>query len=419
MISKIEIRNYRMLRNIDTVLKPFNILVGPNASGKSTFLDAILLIKDILSVDKGVEDAIEARASSFQDLLWDKKNPKFRIALELEIPETIRTFSNYKFVPNCSKSRYEIEIGIDPKTEELRILEETLWLIPETENGDKPKKDLFPDFPESPTKKKRHSKSWKKVVTKIAESGNDSYFHEGTGYNVPFKLGPFRSALAGLPEDEERFPRTLWTKRKLKEGIRVLALNSYAMRKPCPPSKKKVFELDGSNLPIIIKSFEKSGDKKFNNWLNHLRTALPFLCNVQVKEREEDRFLYITVKDKNERNIPSWLLSDGSLRILALTLLAYLPDDASIYLIEEPENGVHPRAIEALYQSLSSVYSGQILVATHSPALLSCADIKEILCFSRKTNGEADIIAGDRHPSLRDWQGSPNISVLYAAGVLD
>jgi len=48
------------------------------------------------------------------------------------------------------------------------------------------------------------------------------------------------------------------------------------------------------------------------------------------------------VEFENGLSAPSWVVSDGTLRLLALTLLAYAPDVHGIYLIEEPENGIHP-----------------------------------------------------------------------------
>ena len=64
--------------------------------------------------------------------------------------------------------------------------------------------------------------------------------------------------------------------------------------------------------------------------------------------------------------MPSWILSDGTLRLLAVTLLAYSRGAARSLLIEEPENGIHPRAIDTVLQSLRHVYDGQVFVATHS-----------------------------------------------------
>ena len=112
------------------------------------------------------------------------------------------------------------------------------------------------------------------------------------------------------------------------------------------------------------------------------------------------------------------MASDGTLRLLALTLPAYLEDFRGIYLIEEPENGIHPRAVQAMYESLSSVYDAQILMATHSPVILSIVEPKKVLCFAKTPEGATDIVPGDEHPKLRDWRGEENFGVLFAAGVL-
>lgn len=115
--------------------------------------------------------------------------------------------------------------------------------------------------------------------------------------------------------------------------------------------------------------------------------------------------------------VPSWAVSDGTLRLLALTLAAYLPDSGKICLMEEPENGIHPMAIETVYQSLVSVYDSQVLVATHSPIFLSCAAPEEILCFAKNKRGATDIISGHRHPRLAEWKGSADITQLFASEV--
>lgn len=112
------------------------------------------------------------------------------------------------------------------------------------------------------------------------------------------------------------------------------------------------------------------------------------------------------------------MASDGTLRLLALTLPAYLPGFTGVYLIEELENGIHPRAVERMFQSLSSVYSAQILLATHSPVILSVAEQGQVLCFAKTDNGAVDIVLGTKHPALRDWKGETNLGALFAGGVL-
>jgi predicted ATPase len=86
--------------------------------------------------------------------------------------------------------------------------------------------------------------------------------------------------------------------------------------------------------------------------------------------------------------------------------------------IEEPENGIHPMAMETVYQALRSVYSAQILLATHSPVILGCAELDEILCFRKDRHGVTDVVSGADHPGLQQWRGGLTVSDLYASGVL-
>jgi predicted ATPase len=98
--------------------------------------------------------------------------------------------------------------------------------------------------------------------------------------------------------------------------------------------------------------------------------------------------------------------------------LAYLPELSGVFLIEEPENGIHPRAVENLYQSLSSVYGAQILLATHSPVLLAMSKKSEILCFARDAEGATAIVSGEEHPQLAEWKGKLDLGTLFASGLL-
>jgi len=87
-------------------------------------------------------------------------------------------------------------------------------------------------------------------------------------------------------------------------------------------------------------------------------------------------------------------------------------------MIEEPENGIHPRAVETVFQSLSSVYGAQVLLATHSPVILSLAKPEQVLCFAKTEDGATDIVSGSDHPRLRTWRGETDLGTLFASGVL-
>ncbi len=87
-------------------------------------------------------------------------------------------------------------------------------------------------------------------------------------------------------------------------------------------------------------------------------------------------------------------------------------------LIEEPENGVHPQAVEGVFQALSNVRDGQVLMATHSPVVVAQTHPSQLLCFGMSDQGETDVIRGDEHPRLAEWQGEAELSRLFAAGIL-
>jgi len=418
MIRRVEALNYRCLRYIDVSLDDFQVLVGPNATGKTTFLDAVAFLGDLVS--SGLEQSIEKRTRNFQDLLWRRTGERFELAVELEIPAGRRTQ-----LPNglFSTVRYEVSIGPDDENGEMSILAEKV-LLKKEEKSALQQRTLFPMEPSAPDTlmSLKRQKNARTVINKVP-GGSDYFSSEvyekaGKGWVPSFKLGPRKSALGNLPADESKFPVAAWLKALLSEGLQQLILNSLVIRRASPPGQVRGFKADGSNLPWVIENLKENAPERFSEWIQHLRTALPDIEDVRTVERTDDKHRYLIIHYSGGMEVPSWMASDGTLRLMALTLPAYLPNFSGVYLIEEPENGVHPRAVEAMFQSLSSVYGAQIFMATHSPVILSVADPSQILCFSKAASGAADIVRGSEHPALQEWQGETNLGVLFAGGVL-
>lgn len=421
MISRIEVSNYRCLKRISQNLNPFQILVGPNASGKTTFLDIIPFISDV--VNNGADEAIIARSPNYLDLTWSGTGGDIEMAIECKIPESVNKLmgenTEMKFI------RYELKIGLS-ETNEHSIKEERLIIFKTDENQEQFTRTLFPVFDliqvEDILNKKFHDKSYKQILIKNLSGEVDfafeTYSKRNGGYLPSFNLGNKRSVLTIFPALESTFPAATWLKEFLNSSIQKLILNSQKIRESSRPGQGRNFLPDGSNLPWVIEDLKTKHPESFKDWLEHVKTALPDIEEINVREFADTKFKYLKIKYNNGIEVPSWTASDGTLRLLALTLIAYLPDFNGIFLIEEPENGVHPKVMETVFQSLSSVYDAQILLATHSPVILGIANLKDILCFAKTKEGITDIVSGDKHPLLADWQGESNLSTLYASGVL-
>jgi predicted ATPase len=211
---------------------------------------------------------------------------------------------------------------------------------------------------------------------------------------------------------------TTWLKNLLSDGVQSMVLNSQLIRKASPPLRAHVFRPDGSKLPWVVASLRDQQPANFENWVAHLRTSLHDIEDIRSIERPDDKHRYLMIRYTGGLDVPSWMASDGTLRLLALTLPAYLKDFTGIFLIEEPENGIHPHAVETMFQSLSSVYDAQVLMASHSPVVLSLADPATVLCFAKSHEEATDIVLGSEHPELREWRGETNFGDLFAAGVL-
>ena len=427
MLTLIEAHGFRCLRYVRQPLGRVHVLVGPNASGKTTFLDVVAFLSDLVS--KGLEEALYTRTQNPHDLMWKRQGTGFELAIEAEIPQELaHQVSGPKEA--YEKVRYEVGIGLGEASQQPAILAEKVRLQPQGKKLAYVQRTLFPQplvGPErdtilTPTRQQH----FRTIVNKVPD-GNDNYYPEtyaekGKGWVSAFRFGPRRSALGALPADETKFPVASWLRRLLIEGVQPFVLNSLLIRRASAPGQGRGFRPDGSNLPWVIDGLRGTAPERFQDWIAHLQTALPDLVGVRTVEREDDRHRYIVLEyngaNGKQLDIPSWVASDGTLRLLALTLPAYLPDMRGIYLVEEPENGIHPTAVTTLFQSLSSVYGGQVLLATHSPVILSLAEADQVLCFAKTREGATDIVAGDQHPSLRDWRRETNLGVLFAAGVL-
>ncbi len=190
MITRVEALGYRCLECVQRPMGPFHVLVGPNASGKTTFLDVLAFLGDVVS--SGPDVAIGNRARDVRDLIWGRKPGKFQLALEAAIPRSIRDrFEDARW----TTIRYEFVGGVLDDGE-FGIDQEAVLLKTHSKEANQqrlrfPERKLAPDSLVTP---KRGKQNVRRVVSKTPH-GNDNFYSErhpdsGKGWFPSIRLGP-------------------------------------------------------------------------------------------------------------------------------------------------------------------------------------------------------------------------------------
>ena len=407
--ARLEASRYRSLRAVSQEFGLLTVLAGPHGGGKSNLLDVAVFLADLLrgglnaaiAGDEGL--GIAFRTSDARDLTWLRQGDPFELAVELPIPLSLRGEGHH------TVCRYEVAVDV---SEEPRLAAETLWLMPPPgrlsgrPQGDTPGNVAWPPERNTP-------RGCRKVVARGADAEDVTFRAESTRWQAPFHLSATEPALAAMPGDPKKFPVSVWFRETLRRVHRV-ALSTERMRLPAPPPRRYERLSDGSNLPHLIHSLRTDSPESYDDWTTRIRATIPGVAAVTTTLRPEDRHRYLAVRYADGIVLPSWLLSDGALRLLALTLLPYLAHDAGLLLVEDPENGLTPHKVDAVFSSLSSVTNATVVISTHSPQLLSAAHDSQVLCVyqvdakgTRLENVRDNGILRDCHRTTASAHSSP------------
>src|SRR5436305_224193 len=422
MLSRIRALRYRCFRDLNVRWGSYNVLAGANGSGKSTLLDIPQLFADMLRYGmlpaflETMPSLGTARAQSLNELTHCYRGGDFGFVLEATLPPDIAAFLVEDAPTNVEQTRtqqphivrYAIRFQMFNETD-LHVVREVLSLGTETITRNEKGIAI------------RRMRRFKSVI----ERHNTSTLIYPENRSVrkrrqfSLRLEPSKLALANLPLDTSLFPATIWFIELLKEKIVTYVPNIQALRQACPTGQPKTIRPDAANLPWMVLNLKQEHPDMLAAWVEHVQTALPNITAIDAVRREDDAHAYLRVDYQGGYTVTSSGLSGGTLSILALTILPYLSNPPRLVCLEEPKNGIHPRAIEAVLQSLSSLYDSQVWLSTHSPIVLAHTDLANLIVMCKDGDGGMEAIPGDQHPRLRDWHGGIDLGSLFAAGVLD
>lgn len=428
MITRIEAHSYRCFPRLVVDLDRYHVLAGANGAGKTTLLDIPVFIGDMIRARRVVTAVLgrqearrAARAGALTDLLHKGRGDAVSFALEARLPPHVEAVLGDSSMARLGRPvpthlRYELRLEVTPR--DLRIADEYLFLF--SAAGPRPQAGSFPQGRSVSDTNLIHV-DWQSVIHR--EGGAATQFTpESTSQQADFpalRLPPEQLALSAVPPDELLFPAATWFASLLRGAVYFDPV-SEALRSPAPPGLPGRLIGSGENLPWLALRLQDSDPDDFASWTDHVRTALPQVRAIGAIEREADHFAYLSVEYEGGYRVTSPGLSDGTLKILAMTLLSFLNDDVmpGLLITEEPENGIHPRAIETVLQSVSMLYHTQVLVSTHSPVVLASTKLHDVLATRLGKDGSVTVVPGDQHPRLREWQGTLDVGSLFAGGVL-
>jgi predicted ATPase len=177
---------------------------------------------------------------------------------------------------------------------------------------------------------------------------------------------------------------------------------SAALRRPVPTEPTPTLAEDGSNLSAVLFSLMTEHVGAWQELETHLRSAIPGFTSLNVKPRGGPGTVIGVWREegvKDELTLAD--LSDGTLRLLCWATLCLAPSIPPLVCIDEPELGLHPRVLPMLAGLLRMASArSQILIATHSPYFLARFGLDEIAVM-RKENGRALFIRPGSSEALR------------------
>ncbi len=178
---------------------------------------------------------------------------------------------------------------------------------------------------------------------------------------------------------------------------------------------------DGSNIAEYLLSIRQKDQAAFDGIVETLQYVLPYSKDLQPAITSElERTVYLQIAEGNFK-VPGWLLSTGTLRVVALLALLRHPEPAPLIVIEEIENGLDPRTMNLIVEEIRNVITlgkTQIILTTHSPYLLDLLDLSHIVLVERDETGQPIFTRPSDKESLQDWAEKYSPGKLYTMGRL-
>lgn len=323
MLKSISLQNYKSFgRRVTVPLEPITVLVGPNNSGKSSFMSLGRLVANAVSGD--VAQVIEMEGG----VKYLFHRPPYDNG-DLEI------------VWETDEGNYSITLTLHSQ-QQVILRNETIQHI---SHGEESWTTAFND--NNP------------LVFDIASHSN--------AYPQPF-FGLRKLCNPGAPDRPELVEII-----KPVTGSRVVKLSPDALRQDSKVVPDPTLSDTGLGMPSVLALWRGAQPEKSDELDAFIRQCVPEIKSILVKPAPEDGKQRLWIKQQDGQEFDALHVSDGVLCFIALAMLAVDARPGSLLFVEEPELSVHPQRIHDLVELLREMVCQrqcQFVLATHSRVLI-------------------------------------------------
>ena len=394
MLNSLHVRNFKAVADSGPIkLTPLTVFVGHNGTGKSSLIEALELLQQYTL--HGLDTAL-APWYDFEHILWKGTErqsdgllpPFYTQPLSIDLSGTGLSLSNKKV-----RWRLEWELG--------QLAEDS---------GKQPAKSVASrkEFFHLLKRFERQRLFGEDVVEKKA--------HEKK----------FTKVLVLMKADESLF--TLDNAHGMNRWM-FLSLNPSAIGQPYRRAPRRGFSpLDktGSNLAEVLESFLQDDPAGFNAMIDAVRYIVPYAVDVQpetIRDAVESRSIFKLTESFNGKStaqLPGWVLSGGTLRLLAILAALRHPNGPEVLFVDELENGLDPRAIGFVVEEIREAVENsgkQVIATTHSPYLLDKLALAHIVTVERTPGGPPVFGRPSENKELVQWSKRFAPGGLYTMGL--
>src|SRR3989344_1379182 len=375
MILKIKIENYKSIRSQEIELNRFNVLIGRNASGKTNFISAIILLKN-LATGMDLETAVNKVAPLSQEFFYLKDHEN---KANFEFTIISKNKSLYRF---C----YNVGLGRVAGSWNFSIQNESLKKIVDGQEIYVYKRERDSTF-EGP----------KQEPIPLRVEFNKLILNKYTNEDVAEVINTLTSyTIVDMPslDTKEGFGLVLGNK------INLSSIDGVAA---------SLFIKNNNRLENAIKSIQKILPNFMAPLVSPLDEPPPEEPKTTIKQDEDIKRYLVTWREKNFPERLSYMsLSHGDRRVIHLFFSLFNTDENSFLIFEEIENGMHSGRLLKLLDEFRTQANNrkiQVLFTTHSTELLTEVKASEVI-FCKKGDGNATEIvkldSTDEYNSIKE-----------------